>query len=149
MIHMHVMNKPTKWEDYLDLADFSYNNGYHASLKMGPFEVFYHRRCNTIVSLDILENRIMHMIDILNEIEQEVTRIKKNLKKTNDRKKRYENKNTIHREMLMGWKFPATVRGTPWYIVPIILCTIWFRRPIRILAQLPLMVVRVKMWMVM
>jgi hypothetical protein len=43
------MNKPTKWEDYLHLVEFAYNNGYQASLKMSPFEVIYGRRCNTLV----------------------------------------------------------------------------------------------------
>ena len=28
MIRMYVMNNPTKWEDYLHLAEFEYNNGY-------------------------------------------------------------------------------------------------------------------------
>ena len=28
MLRMYVMNNPTKWEDYLHLAEFSYNNGY-------------------------------------------------------------------------------------------------------------------------
>jgi hypothetical protein len=37
MICMYVMNKPNKWEDYLHLVEFSYNNGYQASLKIIPF----------------------------------------------------------------------------------------------------------------
>ena len=28
MLRMYVMNNPTKWEDYLHLAEFAYNNGY-------------------------------------------------------------------------------------------------------------------------
>ena len=28
MLRMYVMNNPTKWEDYLHLANFSYNNRY-------------------------------------------------------------------------------------------------------------------------
>jgi hypothetical protein len=45
MLRMHVMHQPKKWEDYLPLVDFSYNNGYHESLKMSPFEVLYGRQC--------------------------------------------------------------------------------------------------------
>ena len=41
MLRMYVMNKPTKWEYYLHLAEFSYNNGYHNFTKMSPFEVIY------------------------------------------------------------------------------------------------------------
>ena len=28
MLKMYVMNNPTKWEDYLHLTVFAYNNGY-------------------------------------------------------------------------------------------------------------------------
>jgi hypothetical protein len=49
---MYVMDKPSKWEDYLHLVEFSYNNGYHASLKMSPFEALYGRKCNMPVSWD-------------------------------------------------------------------------------------------------
>jgi hypothetical protein len=52
MLRMYVMDKPSKWEDYLHLVEFSYNNGYQASLKMSPFEALYGRKCNTPVSWD-------------------------------------------------------------------------------------------------
>jgi hypothetical protein len=38
ILRMYVMDKPSKWEDYLHLVEFAYNNGYQASLKMSPFE---------------------------------------------------------------------------------------------------------------
>ena len=37
MLKMYVMNNPTKWEDYLHLAEFANNNGYHTSSNMSPF----------------------------------------------------------------------------------------------------------------
>ena len=45
MIRMYVMDKPTKWEDYLHLVEFSYNNGQQASLGMSLYEDLYGRRC--------------------------------------------------------------------------------------------------------
>jgi hypothetical protein len=44
MIRMYVMDKPYKWEEYLHLVEFAYNNGYQASLKMMPFEALYARK---------------------------------------------------------------------------------------------------------
>jgi hypothetical protein len=44
MLRMYVMDKPSRWEDYLYLVEFTYNNGYHASLKMSPFEALYGRK---------------------------------------------------------------------------------------------------------
>jgi hypothetical protein len=54
MLRMYVMDKPSKWEDYLHLVEFAYNNGYQASLKMIPFEALYDRRSNTLVVRPIL-----------------------------------------------------------------------------------------------
>jgi hypothetical protein len=50
MLRMHVMHQPRKWEDYLPLVEFAYNNGYQASLKMSPFKALYGRPCNTPVN---------------------------------------------------------------------------------------------------
>jgi hypothetical protein len=50
MLRMYVMDKPSKWEYYLHLVEFAYNNGYQASLNMSPFEALYGRKCNTPVS---------------------------------------------------------------------------------------------------
>jgi hypothetical protein len=44
MLMMYVMDKPSKWEYYLHLLEFSYNNGYQTSLKMSPFETLYGRK---------------------------------------------------------------------------------------------------------
>ena len=33
MLQMYVMNNPTKWEDYLHLAEFAYNNEYQDSTR--------------------------------------------------------------------------------------------------------------------
>ena len=41
MLRMYVMDKPTKWEDYLHLVEFAYNNGYQTSLNMSSFESLY------------------------------------------------------------------------------------------------------------
>ena len=41
MLRACVMQKPTQWEDYLHLVEFAYNNGYHTSIQMSPFEVLY------------------------------------------------------------------------------------------------------------
>jgi hypothetical protein len=54
MLRMSVMDKPSKWEEYLHLVEFFYKSGYQASLKMSPFEALYGRSCNTSVSWDNL-----------------------------------------------------------------------------------------------
>ena len=52
MLHMYVMDKPTKWEYYLPLVEFAYNDVQQASLGMSPFEALYGRKCRTSVTWD-------------------------------------------------------------------------------------------------
>jgi hypothetical protein len=59
MLHMYVRTKPNKWEDYLHLVEFAYNNGYQTSTKLSPFEVMYGRKCMTLISWDNLADRLM------------------------------------------------------------------------------------------
>ena len=35
------------WNDHLPLIEFSYNNNYHSSIGMAPFEELYGRRCRS------------------------------------------------------------------------------------------------------
>ena len=41
---MYVMKRPTKWENYLHLVEFAYNNGYQALAKMSLFEILYGKK---------------------------------------------------------------------------------------------------------
>ena len=52
MLRMYLMGRATKWEKYLYLVEFSYNNRYQALLKMSPFESLYGRRCSVLVNWD-------------------------------------------------------------------------------------------------
>jgi hypothetical protein len=72
MMRMHVMHQPKKWEDYLPLVDFSYNNGYQGSLKMIPFEGLYGRQCNIPISWNNLVDIFTIGPDMLKEMEQQV-----------------------------------------------------------------------------
>jgi hypothetical protein len=102
MLIMYVMDKPSKWEDYLHLVEFSYNNGYQASLKMSPFEALYGRKCNTPVSWDNPTDRAVVGPEFLKEMEEKMIKIKKNLEVTQDKKKIYADKNITHIEFKVG-----------------------------------------------
>jgi hypothetical protein len=70
MLRMYVMDNPSKLEENLDLVEFSYNNGYHASLKISPFEALYDRKCNTPVSWENLAYRVVHGHEMIKEMEE-------------------------------------------------------------------------------
>ena len=72
MFRMHVMNQQRKWEEYLPLAYFAYNNGYQESLKTSPFEVFYGQSCSTPISWSDLVNGVLIGLDMLAEMEHKI-----------------------------------------------------------------------------
>ena len=75
MLRMYVMNNPTKWEDYLHVPEFAYNNRYLKSSKMSPFEVIYGQKCRTSVTWDSLVDQLMLGPNLLKDLEQLVTKV--------------------------------------------------------------------------
>nr|GEW94319.1 putative reverse transcriptase domain-containing protein [Tanacetum cinerariifolium] len=45
MLRACVMDFCSGWDKHLPLAEFSYNNSYHTSIKAAPFEALYGRKC--------------------------------------------------------------------------------------------------------
>ena len=85
MLTMYVMDKPSRWEDYIHLVDFSYNNGYHESLKMSSFESLYGRKCNRPVSWYNSAYEVVIGPELLKKMEEQMVKIMKNLKFAQDR----------------------------------------------------------------
>jgi hypothetical protein len=102
MLRMYMMDKASKWKDYSHLVEFSYKNGYQASIKMSPFEALYGRRCNTPVSWDNPADKAMVGLDFLKDMEEKMSKIKHNSKVSQDRKKIYLDKGITHREFKVG-----------------------------------------------
>jgi hypothetical protein len=102
MLRMYVMEKPSRWEDYLHLVEFSYNNGYQESLNMSPFEAFYGRKCNTPIKSDNPTDREIIGPEFLREMEEKLLKIKQNLKASQDRLKIYSDKCKTHMKFKVG-----------------------------------------------
>eukprot|EP00253_Pinus_taeda_P005949 PITA_05949 len=93
MLRMYVMHQKWKWEEYLPLVKFAYENGYQESLRMSPFEAFYGWSCSTPISWSYLVNKVLIGSEMLADMEHEMQAIKKNLKVTKDRHKSYADQN--------------------------------------------------------
>eukprot|EP00253_Pinus_taeda_P004696 PITA_04696 len=72
MLRACVMMKPTQWEEYLYLVEFAYNNGYHSSTQLSPFEVMYGRKFRTPSSWGGPEDRLRIGHEMLKEMEEMV-----------------------------------------------------------------------------
>ncbi|GJY32240.1 putative reverse transcriptase domain-containing protein [Tanacetum coccineum] len=49
MLRACVIDFGNGWVRHLPLVEFSYNNSYHASIKVAPFEALYGRKCRSLV----------------------------------------------------------------------------------------------------
>ena len=47
MLRACVIDFGARWDQHLSLAEFAYNNSYHSSIHMAPFEALYGRRCRS------------------------------------------------------------------------------------------------------
>ena len=59
------------WDDHLPLIEFSYNNSYHSSIGMAPFEALYGRRCRSPVGwFEVRDSSIFGREIILEALEK-------------------------------------------------------------------------------
>ncbi|GJU02161.1 putative reverse transcriptase domain-containing protein [Tanacetum coccineum] len=60
MLRACVIDFGGSWDTYLSLAEFSYNNNYHLSIRCAPFVALYGRKCRSPVLWDkVRENRLI------------------------------------------------------------------------------------------
>eukprot|EP00253_Pinus_taeda_P011162 PITA_11162 len=102
MLRAYVMQQPHKWEDYLHLVEFAYNNVYHTSLQMSPFEVLYGRKCRTPSSWGGPKDKLMLGPEMLKEMEELVKKIRANLKVAQDMQKNFADWKRRFREYQVG-----------------------------------------------
>jgi hypothetical protein len=76
MLRACVISSKGSWEKWLPLGEFSYNNSYLASIKMGPFEALYGRKCRTPLNWVEAGERRYYGIDFVEQAEEQVCTIK-------------------------------------------------------------------------
>ena len=49
MLRACVIDFKGSWDDHLPIIEFSYNNSYHSSIQLAPYEALYAHRCRSHV----------------------------------------------------------------------------------------------------
>jgi hypothetical protein len=89
MLRACALKHVGSWDKSLSYAEFSYNNSYHASLKMSPFQALYGRKCRTPLYWDQTGERQFFGHEIIQEAEEQVRQIRENLGTAQSRQKSY------------------------------------------------------------
>ncbi|GJT79791.1 putative reverse transcriptase domain-containing protein [Tanacetum coccineum] len=89
MLRARVIDFGGSWDVHLPLAEFSYNNSYHSSIRCAPFEAPYRRKCrSSVLWAKIGESRLIGP-ELVQETIDKVVLIKKKLKAARDLQKSY------------------------------------------------------------
>ena len=89
MLRACVIDFKGSWDDHLSLIEFSYNNSYHSSIQMAPYEALYGRRCRSPVGwFEVGETTLIGPDSVLDAMEK-VQLIRDRLKTAQSRQKSY------------------------------------------------------------
>ncbi|KAJ9567181.1 LOW QUALITY PROTEIN: hypothetical protein OSB04_003147 [Centaurea solstitialis] len=80
MLRACVLDFGGSWDTYLPLAEFSYNNNYHSSIGMPPYEMLYGRRCRTPICWREVGQRVLRSTDVVQQTTEHIQRIRERLR---------------------------------------------------------------------
>jgi transposase InsO family protein len=92
MLRAYAPKYGKSWYMSLPYTEFSYNNGYQASIEMAPFGALYGRQCRTpLFWSQIVESQVFRP-EVLKDAEKHVQMIREKLKVAQSRQKNYADK---------------------------------------------------------
>ena len=89
MLRACALDYAESWDHNLPLAEFTYNNSYHSSIEMAPYEALYGRRYRTPICWDDVGERRLSKVELIDQTIDVVNKIRERLKTAQDRQKSY------------------------------------------------------------
>ncbi|GJZ99055.1 putative reverse transcriptase domain-containing protein [Tanacetum coccineum] len=112
MLRAYVIDFGGSWDVHLPLAEFSYNNSYHSSIRCASFEALYGSKCRSpVLWAEIGESRLIGP-ELVQEMTNKVVLIKKKLKAARDRQKSYADNRRKPLEFEVGDQ--VLLKVSPW-----------------------------------
>ncbi|GJQ97153.1 putative reverse transcriptase domain-containing protein [Tanacetum coccineum] len=92
MLRSCVIDFGNSWDRHLSLVEFSYNNSYHTSIKVAPFEALYGRKCQSPVCWAEVGEAQLIEPEIIHETTEKIFKIMDRMQAARDRQKSYADK---------------------------------------------------------
>ena len=99
---MCVLDFQGNWESHLQLVEFAYNNSFHSSIGMTPFEALYGRKCRSPICWAEVGDGPLLRLEIVHETTKKVKLIQQRLKTTQSRQQSYADVQRRDREYEVG-----------------------------------------------
>ncbi|KAJ0810336.1 putative nucleotidyltransferase, Ribonuclease H [Helianthus annuus] len=112
MLRSCVIDFGGNWDSYLPLAEFSYNNSYHTSIQMAPFEALYGRKCRSPISWHEIGQAQITGPELIQEATDKILQVRDNLLKARNRQKSYADKGRKPMEFETGDN--VLLKVSPW-----------------------------------
>nr|GEU62220.1 putative reverse transcriptase domain-containing protein [Tanacetum cinerariifolium] len=107
-----VIDFGSSWYRHLPLAEFSYNNSYHASIKAAPYEALYERKCRSPVCWSEVEDSKLTGPELIRDTTEKIVKIKNHLLAARSRQKSYADKRLKPLEFKVGDM--VLLKVSPW-----------------------------------
>ncbi|KAI3742503.1 hypothetical protein L1987_60187 [Smallanthus sonchifolius] len=102
MLRACVIDFGGNWDSHLSLIEFSYNNSYHTSINMAPFEALYGRKCRSPICWNEIGEAQITGPELIQEISDKIIQIRDNIRVARSRQKSYANKRRKPLEFQVG-----------------------------------------------
>jgi len=97
-----VLEQGVSWVECLPLIEFTYNNSFHSSIGMAPFEALYGRRCSTPLCWFESGESALLGPDVVPETTEKVKMIQEKMRASQSRQKSYHDKRRKDIEFQVG-----------------------------------------------
>ncbi|KAJ9538901.1 hypothetical protein OSB04_031634 [Centaurea solstitialis] len=112
MLRACVLEFSGSWDSHLPLVEFSYNNSFHASIGMPPYEMLYGRRCRTPICWGEVGQRELGSTEIVQRTTESVQLIRDRLRTAQSHQKSYVDKRRSDLEFRVGDR--VLLKVSPW-----------------------------------
>ncbi|KAK8931451.1 hypothetical protein KSP39_PZI016502 [Platanthera zijinensis] len=102
LLRMCILDFGGKWEKYVTLVEFSYNNSFQASIGMAPFEALYGRRCRTPLCWAESEERSSIRESWIDKTTDRIKLIQERMRTAQDRQAKYHDQKHRSVEFSVG-----------------------------------------------
>ncbi|KAJ9552914.1 LOW QUALITY PROTEIN: hypothetical protein OSB04_016959 [Centaurea solstitialis] len=99
-------------EDHLPLIEFAYNNSYHSSIDVAPYEILYERKCRTPLCWNEVGERQLAGPKIVQITSDKINQVRERLKTARDRQRSYADKRRKDIEFQVGDQ--DMLKVSPW-----------------------------------
>ncbi|GJW13551.1 putative reverse transcriptase domain-containing protein [Tanacetum coccineum] len=112
MLRACVIDFGKGWVRLLPLAEFSYNNSYHTSIKVVPYEALYGRKCRSPVCWAEVGEAQLTGPELIQETTKKIVMIKQRMQAAQDRQKSYADRKRKPMEFEVGDR--VMLKVSPW-----------------------------------